>query len=57
MAFKADLECLVLPIITEQLPQIKVSKKLINIPESHRLTDSEFDKSSPVDILIGAGLF
>lgn len=57
IAFKAKLDCLIIPIITEELPQIKLNKKLINIPEDHKLADPVFDEPSPVDMLIGAELF
>lgn len=55
--FKADLDCLVLPYITERLPQIKIDKKLLDKPEDHRLADPAFDKPGKIDVLIGAGLF
>ncbi|KMQ84915.1 hypothetical protein RF55_16893 [Lasius niger] len=55
--FKADLDCLVLPHITERLPQIKINKKLFNIPEDHKLADPAFDRPGKIDMLIGAGLF
>lgn len=56
-AFKADLDCLVIPAITEQLPQVRLNKRLFGIPEDHKLADPAFDKPGPVDVLIGAGLF
>lgn len=40
-AFKTELNCLVVPIITEQLPQIELNKKLINIPEDLKLAAPE----------------
>ncbi|XP_011684756.1 PREDICTED: uncharacterized protein LOC105448094 [Wasmannia auropunctata] len=56
-AFKTELNCLVVPIITGRLPQLMIDKKLLSVPDKHRLADSEFDRPGPVDILIGAGLF
>jgi len=55
--FKADLECLVIPTITECLPQVQIDRRFIEIPSGCRLADPAFDKPGPVDLLIGAGLF
>lgn len=57
MQFKTDLECLVLPTITGQLPQIRLNKKNIVFPEDPRIADPYFDKPGPIDLLIGASLF
>ncbi|EZA53595.1 hypothetical protein X777_06951 [Ooceraea biroi] len=56
-AFEADLECLIISTITEQLPQLKINKRLGNLPQDHRLADPAYDKPGSVDMLIGAGLF
>jgi len=55
--FKADLECLVIPTITERLPQVQIDRGFVEIPSGCRLADPAFDKPGPVDLLIGAGLF
>lgn len=55
--FKADLDCLILPVITERLPQFRIEKKLLNKLEDHKLADPAFDKPGKIDLLIGAGLF
>lgn len=56
--FKVDLDCLVLPCITEKLPQIKIDKKkLLDTPEDYRLADPSFDKPGKIDLLIGASQF
>lgn len=55
--FKADLDCLVLPTITERLPQVKLNKNLLKISEDQGLADPDFDKPDKIDLLIGAGFF
>ncbi|XP_011860125.1 PREDICTED: uncharacterized protein LOC105557485, partial [Vollenhovia emeryi] len=55
--FKANLDCLVLPRITERLPQFKLDRMLLNISRDQRLADPNFDKPGTIDLLIGAGLF
>ncbi|XP_024871088.1 uncharacterized protein LOC112454106, partial [Temnothorax curvispinosus] len=52
-----EVECLVLPAITERLPQVKINTKLICLPEGLSLADPDFHTPGTVDILIGAGLF
>jgi len=55
--FKTKLDCLVLPTITERLPQVQISKGTIVLPEDARIADPLFDKPGKIDVLIGAGLF
>ncbi|XP_011858074.1 PREDICTED: uncharacterized protein LOC105555659 [Vollenhovia emeryi] len=55
--FEATLECLVLPTITERLPQSKIDVKRVIIPRGALLADPCFDQPGPVDLLIGAGLY
>jgi len=55
--FKTKLDCLVLPTITERLPQIQIDKKTIVLPEDARIANPLFDEPEKIDVLIGAGLF
>ncbi|KAJ8953739.1 hypothetical protein NQ318_015395 [Aromia moschata] len=43
--------------ITNVYPKFSVSTRALNIPPDLNLADPEFDKSGPIDILIGAELF
>lgn len=55
--FKANLDCLVLPRITEKLPQLKINRNFFQLSRDQRLADPVFDKPGKIDLLIGAGLF
>ncbi|XP_034935131.1 uncharacterized protein [Chelonus insularis] len=55
--FTADIECLVLPSITEDIPQTEVDSSKVIIPKNVALADPEFDKPGKIDLLIGAGLY
>lgn len=57
LGFKTELDCLVLPHITERLSQVKINKKLLSLPADHKLADPTLDRPEKIDILIGAGLF
>lgn len=52
--FKADLDCLVIPSITEPLPQVKLNRKSIQFPSDNRIADPSFDNPGSIDLLIGA---
>ncbi|XP_025829218.1 uncharacterized protein LOC112904129 [Agrilus planipennis] len=56
-AFQLDLNCLVLPKITSNLPVSSVDMDHINIPPNLFLADPTFNESGPIDILIGARHF
>lgn len=56
-AFAANLDCLVLPLITASYPRISLKLSDIKIPENLKLADPEFYKAKSVDLLIGAELF
>ncbi|KAF2900216.1 hypothetical protein ILUMI_05968 [Ignelater luminosus] len=56
-AFEADLNCLVVTEITENLPLVSLNLSSVEIPKNLRLADPEFYSSSHMDLLIGAGLF
>ncbi|XP_012214797.2 uncharacterized protein [Linepithema humile] len=55
--FSADLNCLIMPNITEKLPQVKVNTCNWNIPEDIELADPEFNLPAQIDILIGSNVF
>ncbi|KAK2578329.1 hypothetical protein KPH14_012630 [Odynerus spinipes] len=55
--YEAIIECLVLPTVTEKLPQVKINTKLICVPDGLELADPNFHEPGPVDVLLGAGLF
>ncbi|XP_046613760.1 uncharacterized protein LOC124302046 [Neodiprion virginianus] len=55
--YTAKIECLVLPNITERLPQLKLNKGLISLPKELKLADPSFHEPGKIDLLVGAGLF
>nr|XP_046478563.1 uncharacterized protein LOC124217212 [Neodiprion pinetum] len=55
--YTAKIVCLVLPNITERLPQLKLDKGLISLPEGLKLADPSFHEPGTIDLLVGAGLF
>jgi hypothetical protein len=56
-AFGANLNCLVVPIITHSVPAESINASLLQIPNNIKLADSQFHRSGPIDILIGAEIF
>ncbi|XP_011884101.1 PREDICTED: uncharacterized protein LOC105571245 [Vollenhovia emeryi] len=55
--FKTTVECLVVPEITEQLPQVKLNTTKIQLPRDTKLADPTCDKPGPIDMLLGAGVY
>ncbi|XP_076660786.1 uncharacterized protein LOC143364212 [Halictus rubicundus] len=55
--FHANLSCLVIDSITEEMPNIPLSRVKVPIPSGIFPADPEFSQSGRVDLLIGAGLF
>lgn len=55
--FSKEILCLVLHRISSNLPSNCLQNLYINIPTNIELADSDFSKSRPIDLLIGAGLF
>ncbi|XP_018395653.1 PREDICTED: uncharacterized protein LOC108774125 [Cyphomyrmex costatus] len=55
--FTTMAECLVVPEITEQLPQVKIDATRICIPKGVELADPTYYKPGPVDLLLGAGIY
>ncbi|XP_053691594.1 uncharacterized protein LOC128740109 [Sabethes cyaneus] len=52
-----QLECLIIPKITEPIPTTKIDITHWNIPNGFILADPEFHTPAKVDLLIGAELF
>lgn len=55
--FHATLNCLALERITDNLPQIELNTKQLNIPEGITLADESFGTPGAIELLIGAELF
>ncbi|XP_018402792.1 PREDICTED: uncharacterized protein LOC108779784 [Cyphomyrmex costatus] len=55
--FSERIECVVLPKITQQLPQKFISKQNITIPNNLKLADPDFNVPADIDMLIGAEIF
>lgn len=55
--FIMTVDCLVVPEITEQLPQSQISTAKINIPKYVKLTDPTYHEPGPIDMLLGAGVY
>ncbi|XP_023310042.1 uncharacterized protein LOC111691441 [Anoplophora glabripennis] len=55
--FSTSISCLVIPEITNQLPEFSFNLSQVEIPQHLRLADPQFNKASRVDMLIGADIF
>ncbi|CAH0725011.1 unnamed protein product, partial [Brenthis ino] len=55
--YVAKLTCPVLPELTGDIPRLSINTNNLNIPSDVQLADTNFHKSSPIDVLIGADLF
>lgn len=56
-SFEANLEFLLLPVITDNQPTKPINVNALKIPAQCTLADPEFSISQPVDILLGAEVF
>lgn len=56
-SFVLNLDCLVIPSITENLPVRAIERKHLDIPKNIALADPTFDQPKQVDMLIGAEYF
>ncbi|XP_013148452.1 PREDICTED: uncharacterized protein LOC106111033, partial [Papilio polytes] len=55
--YRINLNCYVLPHITNSLPPSNVDINSIQLPPNIQLADPSFHMSSPIDILVGADVF
>ncbi|XP_071056121.1 uncharacterized protein [Onthophagus taurus] len=56
-SYTIDLSFLVIRDITDNLPNVPINIKELEIPRHIRLADPKFHQPGEIDILIGAGLF
>lgn len=56
-SFSANIQCLVLRKITENLPLSSFRKEMITVPKNIKLAYPEFNISNHIDILLGADIF
>jgi len=56
-SFLQDVECHILDIITENLPQTCINIGHFKIPNNIRLADPQFHVPNKIDMLIGAEVF
>lgn len=55
--FTTSIRCFIVPVITDQLPQMEIDYKRLNIPTNIKLADDTFHLPGSIDLLIGAELF
>ncbi|XP_071052868.1 uncharacterized protein [Onthophagus taurus] len=55
--FSLQVTCLVLPVITSNLPQFAIDVNSLKIPAHLRLADPEFYNPNSIDMLLGADYF
>lgn len=55
--YERKIECLILPEVTGNLPQISFQKKDAGIPSGLQLADPNFNITSSIDLLLGAEIF
>ncbi|XP_076237360.1 uncharacterized protein LOC143181054 [Calliopsis andreniformis] len=56
-SFETSLRCLVIPRITDDLPNVAIDSNVISIPSNLKLADPHFYQTGKIDILLGGGLF
>ncbi|KAK9708704.1 putative peptidase (DUF1758) [Popillia japonica] len=56
-SFSQSIECLVLSQITTNLPVVSFNRKILVIPKNLALADPYFNKSAPIDLLLGSSTF
>lgn len=56
-SFKSDINCYILPKITNLLPSTYININNINLPTDIKLADPSFYMPSVIDILVGAEVF
>lgn len=55
--FSVDISCLVVPSISEKLPLVSIDHSQWKLPQNLKLADPCFNRSAPIDLLIGIQLF
>jgi len=55
--FGMELQCIVLPKITQELPTVVVNAVNLELPRNIKLTDPQFNILGKIDLLIGAEKF
>jgi len=56
-AYRRQLRCIVLPKITQKLPQKFIRTSHFRFPSNIQLADPNFNNPSDIDILVGAEVF
>lgn len=56
-SYRKNIECLVVPEITGNIPNIKINVEHLNIPNDIVLADVNFYEPAKIDVLIGADIF
>jgi len=57
LKFQINVQCLIIPKITRNLPSKEIDKDDLNIPPNLHLADFEFNERSSLDLLIEAEFF
>lgn len=55
--FVMNINCLVLPQITDRLPLVSFNKSILNIAELQNMADPKFNIQSDIDMLLGSSIF
>ncbi|XP_011860315.1 PREDICTED: uncharacterized protein LOC105557632 [Vollenhovia emeryi] len=56
-SFATDLQCVILQAITQRIPNVRIDRQRLDIPENIRLADPQFYVPSEVELLIGTEKF
>ncbi|KYN09177.1 hypothetical protein ALC57_18716 [Trachymyrmex cornetzi] len=55
--FEVNVQCLIVPKITKNLPSMRIDRDKLPIPGNIVLADPEFHNNGPIDMLLGAEYF
>jgi len=56
-SFQVNVQCLIVPKITKNLPSMKIDRSKLQLPSNIELADTDFYNVGPIDMLIGAKYF